>query len=175
VKLDLVHCWGDGCVFQEPLEVAQTLVGDPDGLDLIRILLIDLLDLLVDVQPVDLSVGLFILRDSSSGIFSQLVQTTRRPTYLGQGSRPIQQPYTAQENSKKKPASIRSPKRRTRTKIKVRSIQLFQRILQGRLRVPHIRRIQLGSQKYLFTGNARQLDPFLNLFLVLVRSSGYQS
>ena len=71
VKFDLIDCWGDGCVFQEPLEVAHTPVGNPDSLDLVKVFLIDLLDLLVNVQPVDLSVGLFILRDLPSDIYSR--------------------------------------------------------------------------------------------------------
>lgn len=61
VKLDLVDRRDDGRVLQEPVEVAHAPVGNPDSLDLVGVLLVDSLDFLVHVQPVDLPVRLFVL------------------------------------------------------------------------------------------------------------------
>ena len=61
MELDLVDCRDDGCVLQEPLEVADAPVGDADGLDFVGVLLVDLLNLLVGVQPIDSPVGLPVL------------------------------------------------------------------------------------------------------------------
>ena len=49
VKFDLVDCRDDCRMFQEPLEVAHAPVGDPDSLDFVGVLLVDLLDLLVNI------------------------------------------------------------------------------------------------------------------------------
>jgi hypothetical protein len=94
VKFDLIDRRDDGCVFQESLEITRTPVGDPNSSDFVGVLLVNLLDLLVDVQPVDPPVGLFILQDLTSDICSSRY-TPAHPTYFGQGSRPVQQPYTA--------------------------------------------------------------------------------
>ena len=81
----------------------------------------------------------------------------------------MHQPYTPRKSlvTSLGPAE----KQRLRTKVNI-SIQLLQRILQRRLRISHIRRIQLGRQEYLFPRNTRQLDPFPDLFLVRISSSG---
>ena len=62
MELDLVYCRDDGRVLQEPLEIADAPVGDADGLDFVGVLLVDFLDLLVDVQPIESPVGLRLLQ-----------------------------------------------------------------------------------------------------------------
>ena len=94
MQLNLVDRRDNGCVGQESFEIARTPVGDSNSPDFVGVLLVNLLNLLVDVQPVGLPVGLFILQDLTSDICS-CRYTPAHPTYFGQGSRPVQQPYTA--------------------------------------------------------------------------------
>lgn len=68
MEFDLVDYWDDGCVFQEPLKVAHAPVGNLNCLDFVEVLLVDLLNSFVDIQPVEIPVGLFILQDLISDI-----------------------------------------------------------------------------------------------------------
>ena len=83
VKFDLIDCRDNGRVFQEPLEVAHAPVGNTDSLDFVGVLLVDLLDLLVDVQPIKTPVGLFILQGLASNLCS--VRYTLRTLVKGAG------------------------------------------------------------------------------------------